>query len=71
MKIEYVIGDIIIVDTNSGLPGDAGVVVCLDKLPGLIGVRFNRPHKLFHDCGGKCEFGYGWYVPRCFVGKVS
>lgn len=37
--------------------GDLGTVC---KAGWIIGVRWDRPVDNGHDCGGTCEYGYGW-----------
>lgn len=42
--------------------GSVGVVVHVQQHS--VGVRwdFDTPDSHAHDCGGRCEKGYGWYV---------
>lgn len=43
--------------------GETGTV--LDEMDtGEVAVRWDRYDEERHDCGGRCETGYGWYVPK-------
>lgn len=44
---------------------DTGTV-CVDNSEGP-GVRWDKSSKYKHDCNGRCENGYGWFVPPYMV----
>lgn len=68
MKLVLCEGDTVesIVSSPYGLSsinvGSVGVVVHVQ--PYSVGVRwdFDTPDSEAHNCGGRCEEGYGWYV---------
>ena len=43
-------------------PGDTGTVLLDGKY--LVKVEWDEFMDCRHDCGGLCEHGYGWNVPR-------
>lgn len=50
-------------DNDSIHAGDAGTVCRRQGGDGWVGICWDKPVDGGHDCGGNCEYGYGWMVP--------
>ena len=69
MEEQFNIGDRVIAivdspaDNTSIHAGDAGTVCHKREGNGWVGICWDNPVDGGHECGGTCEYGYGWMVP--------
>lgn len=53
-------------DGNRSIVGKKGTVCCLldDK---MVGVEFDKPINVGHNCHRRCKDGHGWFIPVDFL----
>lgn len=59
---DRVICNAVVIDSKRVL-GKTGTILDTSSKPGTsYAVRWDEKLRAGHDCGGRCEDGYGWYV---------
>lgn len=51
--------------------GEQGIVSVIATYGDSLGITWDKRSDIRHDLEGKCDYGYGWWVPAQMVERVG